>query len=145
MKTDLRGLEANVRSTRTETVETLDRIKQESESLNDKIVSQNEKITVELNKGLAGQMIEISSVKKTTDELQQENEAMKKELAKIRHTLASIADPSTPQASPEFRKTLVSDTTSLSDAYARARIIRYTITLPASGKTVDWLLPVILE
>jgi hypothetical protein len=145
MKTDLYGLESDVRSTRTDTMATLDKIKQQSDSLNDKITSQNAKITVELNKGLSGQMTEISSVKKTTTELQQENEALKKELEKIRHAIAAMTAPGSPDVNPEVRKVLGVGMTSLSDTYAQARILTYDVNPPGGAKKVAWLLPIILE
>jgi len=145
MKTDLRGLESDVRLTRTDTITTLDSIKRESESINRQITSQNEKITVELNKGLSGQMTEISSVKEATDNLQKENEAIKEDVAKMRLALAAIVNPASPQATEAGIKAAEAAVPGFKDAYARARIIRYSITLPDSKKTVNWLTPVILE
>jgi regulator of replication initiation timing len=145
MKTDLKGLEKNVTSDLEDTVATLDKVKLESARINDKVISQNEKISVELNKGLSSQMTEISAIKTTASELQKENEELKKEMDKIKHALVSLTQVQPEGVNTEVRKVLGTGMTKLSDTYSTARIISYSVTPSGSTRKINWRLPVILE
>lgn len=145
MKTDLKGLEKNVTSDLEDTVATLDKVKLESARINDRVISQNEKISVELNKGLSSQMTEISAIKTAAGELQKENEELKKEMDKIKHALVSLSQVQPEGVNTEVRKVLGTGMTRLSDTYSTARIISYSVTPSGSTRKIDWRLPVILE
>lgn len=145
MKIDFNGLQTDIRTTQSDTSSTLAKIKKDSEKLNNRIESQGEKMAVDLNKGLSGQMAEISSVKKTTGELQEENEKLRKELEDIRQALVAMTSKTSPQVNTEVRKALGTGISKYSDTYAKTRIISYNVTPAGSARKVNWMVPVILE